>query len=164
MGMRTLPEGLRIWNPAILLATWFGTGVLPRAPGTWGSAAALPFAWAIHTAFGWQGLALASILVFGIGVWASEVYVRQSGAEDPGPVVIDEVVGQWLVLIPVAPDLLHYLVGFALFRLFDITKPWPVSWADRNVKGGLGVMLDDVLAAIYGAIILSIVAGYWGGL
>ena len=160
MAMGRLPEGVSFWNPAIFIATWMGSGLLPKAPGTWGSLAALPFAWVIADAFGWQGLAAATVLVFAVGTWASEVYVRRAGAEDPGQVVVDEVAGQWLVLVPVAPDPLLYAIGFALFRLFDITKPWPVSWADRTIKGGFGVMLDDVLAAVYGAGLLWALA-YW---
>lgn len=157
-----LPNGLSFWNPPILLATWFGSGLLPKAPGTWGSAAALPFAWVIRDAYGWEGLAIAAAIVFAVGVWASHVYVRDSGAEDPGPVVIDEVAGQWLVLLPVPTDPWLYLAGFAAFRFVDIVKPWPASWADQQVHGGLGVMLDDVLAAIYGAAVLSILVNQVG--
>lgn len=75
--------------------------------------------------------------------------MRLSNSHDPGPVVIDEVAGQWLTLALVPPDWLYYVLGFALFRLADIFKPWPASWADKKVDGGLGVMLDDVLAAVY---------------
>lgn len=138
------------WHPALLLATWFGSGLLPRIPGTWGSLAALPFAWVIQSLGGPLALGLAIIAVFLIGWWASEVYVRRAGLDDPGAVVIDEVAGQWLVLLLVPPSLWMYFIGFLLFRVFDILKPWPVSWADRYVKGGLGVMLDDILAALYG--------------
>jgi len=136
-------------DPGVLMATWFGSGLLPKAPGTWGSLAALPFAWLIAETAGPIGLAVGTLLVFVVGVWASNVYVRQSGGDDPGPVVIDEVAGQWMTLAAVPVDVRYYLVGFILFRLADIFKPWPASWADRSVKGGLGIMLDDVLAAIY---------------
>jgi len=84
--------------------------------------------------------------------------VRDSGAEDPGAVVIDEIAGQWLALLAVEPTLVGYAVGFALFRAFDILKPWPVSWADCNVTGGIGVMLDDVLAAAYAGGALYVIA------
>lgn len=149
-------------NPAFLLATWFGAGLLPVAPGSWGSLAALPFAWAIAATGGWPALALASVLVFLVGVWAADRTVADTGIEDPGLVVIDEVAGQWLVLLFAKPGWLSYAVGFALFRLFDITKPWPAGWADRTVKGGLGVMLDDVLAAFWGLAIM--LALQWLGL
>jgi len=135
--------------PGVLLATWFGAGYLPKAPGTWGSAAALPFAWWISTSSGPTGLLIASVVMFAVGIWASDVFIALSGRQDPGPVVIDEVAGQWLTLAFVPPDLLIYGVGFLLFRVADIFKPWPACWADQKVKGGMGVMLDDVLAAIY---------------
>lgn len=136
-------------DPAGLLATWFGAGLLPRAPGTWGSLAALPFAWIIASAGGWLALLAASALVFVLGVWAAGRTAARTGLRDPGSIVIDEVAGQWLTLVPVAPDPLAYAVGFAFFRIADIFKPWPVSWADRKIKGGLGVMLDDILAGGY---------------
>ena len=148
-GNRILPEGLVFRHPAVLVATWFGTGLLPKAPGTWGSLAALPFAWAIQKGGGTTALAIAAAGLFVIGVWASAVYVRHAGGGDPAAVVVDEVVGQWLVLLAASPDLIHYAAGFVLFRVADILKPWPVSWADREVEGGTGVMLDDVLAAVY---------------
>jgi len=137
-------------DPAALIATWFGAGLLPRAPGTWGSLAALPFAWAIAAYGGWIALAAASAALFAVGWWASARTVAATGVGDPGFIVVDEVVGQWLVLLPVPPEPLAYALGFALFRVADITKPWPVSWTDRKVKGGFGVMLDDALAAVYG--------------
>lgn len=147
-------------DPAILLATWFGAGYLPTAPGTWGSLAALPVAWLLSTWLGWPGLAAATAVVFLAGVWSAGVYARRSGIEDPRPVVIDEVAGQWVTLMLVPPDPLYYGLGFLLFRLFDIVKPWPVSWADRSVGGGLGIMLDDVLAGAYGvAVMLTVTAG-----
>lgn len=137
-------------SPAGVLATWFWSGLMPFAPGTWGSLAALPFAYAIQYYGGWGALLIASIIVFLIGWWASHVFEKEAGVEDPGAVVIDEVAGQWLVLLPAGLDPLLYLVGFVLFRLVDIFKPWPACWFDRNVHGGLGIMLDDVVAALYG--------------
>jgi phosphatidylglycerophosphatase A len=92
---------------------------------------------------------LASLLVFLIGWWAAERYIKGSGIADPGPVVIDEVAGQWLTLLFTPQDPWLFVSGFGLFRLFDILKPWPVSWADRRLPGGFGVMADDVLAALY---------------
>lgn len=141
--------GITATHPAALLATWFGAGLLPKGPGTWGSAAALPFAWGLTMVGGPTVLLAATVLCFAVGWWASAVYVRRTGAEDPGEVVIDEVAGQWLALLPASLDPLSYLAGFALFRLFDIWKPWPVNLADRRLGGGLGIMLDDVLAGLY---------------
>ena len=139
------------------LATWFGAGLLPKAPGTWGSLAALPFAWLILHFGGLLWLALGIVLVFLVGWWASEVYVRGTGQADPGVIVIDEVAGQWIALLPAATSIWwHWVIGFALFRFFDIVKPWPVGWADRRVKGGFGVMIDDVIAGIYAGVLLYV--------
>lgn len=140
-----------LFSPGILLATWFGAGYLPRFPGTWGSIAALPFAWFISNLYGSVGLIIASVIVFVVGIWASNVFISQSGMEDPGPVVIDEVAGMWMTLALIPPDLTLYAIGFVMFRIVDIFKPWPAGWADRSVKGGFGVMLDDILAAVYSA-------------
>ncbi len=143
-------------NPAGVIATWFGAGLLPRAPGTWGSLAALPFAWVIAQAGGWIALAVATVIVFILGIWAAGQTAARTGIQDPGSIVIDEVAGQWLTLIPIAPDPLAYAVGFVLFRIADIFKPWPASWADRKIKGGLGVMLDDMLAGGYALLAMLI--------
>jgi phosphatidylglycerophosphatase A len=155
--MERLPANLPAAHPAAWLATWFGSGLLPWAPGTWGSLAALPFAWGIYVWSGPTGLVIATVVVFTIGVWAADVYARHDRRGDPGPVVIDEVAGQWMVLVVVEPGWIAYAVGFVLFRLADITKPWPASWADREVKGGFGIMLDDIFAAVYaGAVLLAL--------
>jgi phosphatidylglycerophosphatase A len=141
---------------AWLIASWFGSGLLPRAPGSWGSLAALPFAWGIATAGGAVALVAAAAVLFFLGWWAAERVTRASGIADDGTVVVDEVVGQWLTLAAAPLDLGDYLLGFLLFRVFDIVKPWPVRWADRRVPGGLGVMADDVLAAVYAAAVLVV--------
>lgn len=140
-----------------LFVTWFGSGWLPWAPGTWGSLAALPFAWLIMTYGGGQGtLALASLALFALGCWATDIAARETRTVDPSWIVIDEVVGQWLTLLAAPLSLLGYAAAFFLFRLFDIWKPWPIRWAERRVEGGVGIMSDDVLAAIYAAIVLVI--------
>ena len=139
---------------AKILSTWFGAGLLPKAPGTWGSLAALPCAWVIVSWGGVSALAAATVIVSLVGWWAADIYVRHTGIADPSEVVIDEVAGQWLTLLVVPPDPLLYVAGFALFRLFDIRKPWPVGWADRTIPGGLGVMVDDLFAGLYAALFL----------
>ncbi len=137
----------------ILLATWFGSGYAPFAPGTFGSLFALPIGWALANEGGLVALAIATVVVFLIGIWAANAYMAQAGEHDPGPVVIDEVAGQWLTMLPMAAMLTWQglLVAFILFRVFDIWKPWPISWADKNIEGGLGVMVDDIMAGIAGA-------------
>jgi phosphatidylglycerophosphatase A len=146
--------GLPFRHPAAIIATWFGTGFFPLSPGTWGSLAALPFAWGIRAITGPAGLAAAALALFALGTWAANRVIAKSGLHDPGAIVVDEVVGQWLVLAAAAPRLWAYGVAFLSFRLFDILKPWPVGWADRNVGGGFGVMLDDLLAAVYAVLVL----------
>ncbi len=147
-----ISTSLPVWHPAFLIATWFGSGLLPKIPGTWGSAAALPFAALIVWLGGQWALLAASLIAFAVGIWAADVYGRHAGVKDPGAIVIDEVAGQWLTLVLLPMNPLAYLIGFFYFRLFDILKPWPANWADRDVPGGLGVMLDDMIAGVYAAI------------
>lgn len=140
-------------------------GLLPVSPGTWGSLAALPVAWAIRGLWGAIGLAIAVAIAFFTGWWAADTVTKASASKDPGFVVIDEVAAQWLILLFVPADLLAWVFAFVLFRIFDIWKPWPVRWADRRVSGGLGIMLDDILAAIYAVLvwwILAVIGGVVG--
>lgn len=139
------------------IASGFGSGFSPRAPGTVGSAAALlPWLWLRTLPLPYYALAVA--LAFAIGVWASTWVVRRSGVQDPQVVVWDEFVGVWIALAAAPPGWIWMLAGFALFRLFDIWKPWPVSWADEKLHGGLGVMLDDVFAGIYALLLMQLAA------
>lgn len=146
---KTLPRGLAAWHPAVILASWFGSGFLPKAPGTWGSLAALPFAWLIARHEGARGLALAAAAIFAIGWLVASIVVRRGHHRDPPFVVVDEVAGQWLSLIfaPLSPW--YYALGFVLFRIADIAKPWPASYIDRAWRGGFAVMADDVVAGLY---------------
>jgi phosphatidylglycerophosphatase A len=133
-------------------------------PGTWGSLVALPCAWAIRALWGSAGLAVAVAFTVAVGCWAAAKVAKASAAADPGMIVIDEVAGQWLALLPASPDPLSYALGFLLFRIFDIWKPWPVRWADRHVGGGLGIMLDDLLAALYAALALLVLLAIGGAI
>ena len=156
------------------IATVFGVGLLPSAPGTWGAVAAIPLAWALHVLGGFWLLGAATVALFALGWWATTAYAAPG--TDPAEVVIDEVVGMMLTLWPLswgiglaAADPARnvdatsfpwpgWVVGFLLFRFFDILKPWPVSWADRQ-HGPTGVMLDDVLAGAISAGIMWLAAG-----
>lgn len=138
-------------SPLTLAVTWGGSGTLPMAPGTWGSLAALPVAAAIHWLGGGVALAVATLLVTGLGLWAVGRYLTDRGDDDPQEVVIDEVAGQWLTLAPLALNPTAYLVGFAAFRLFDTLKPWPIRLFER-LPGALGVMADDIAAGVAAAI------------
>lgn len=145
-------------HPAGWIACGFGSGLSPVAPGTVGSAVAL-LPWLALRELPWPWYFVTLALAFVVGVWAANVMVARLRLADPGAIVWDEFVGQWIALAPLlwfAHDWRWVVAGFVLFRLFDVWKPWPVSWADRAVKGGLGVMLDDVLAGAYAAIALAI--------
>lgn len=146
----------------MLVATWFGAGLLPWAPGSWGSLAALPCAWAICIVAGPAALAAAAMLAFAAGCWAAAAVARASGHKDPGVIVIDEVAAQWLVLVAAPLDWRAYLAAFLLFRVFDIAKPWPARAIERRVAGGLGIMLDDIAAALYAILLLLIGEGVFG--
>ena len=128
-------------------------------PGTAGSLIALPIAWIIIESFGhaWFLALLLSVLLLGIIV--SDQCRKRYKEKDPSRIVIDEVVGQWVSVLFIAPDILYYSFGFVLFRFFDILKPWPISWVDQHIENGLGIMLDDVLAGIFSLIILVI--AFW---
>lgn len=162
MALTPLPASLRFSDPVALIATWFGSGLLPKAPGTWGSLAALPPALLLQWIGGPWMLIAGAVGAFAIGIWAAARYSAALGKGDPSEVVIDEVAAQWLVLsvLPLTP--FAWLAGFAFFRFFDVVKPWPVSLADRNLKGGIGIMADDMVAALY-AILLILVCRHFTG-
>ena len=143
-----------------LIATFFYSGKAPVAPGTVGSLATLPLAFVLSYYFGLTGIVCGIIISFVLGL-ASISQVLKTSKHDPSYVVIDEVVGQLLAFILIADNLQYdshsgflYLLGFMLFRLFDITKPQPAKWADKKVRNALGVMLDDIFAGAYAAVIL----------
>jgi phosphatidylglycerophosphatase A len=141
---------------ARLLATWFGAGYAPKGPGTAGSLAALLIAWLLVRYAGFSPLSLGvlGLLTIAPAIWASDVTARESGLKDPQIVVIDEVVGQWITLAgAMRLNWISWLVAFLLFRAFDIWKPPPVRQLER-VKGGAGIVLDDAMAGIYGALVL----------
>lgn len=145
---------------ATAIVTWFGVGNAKKAPGTMGSLAALPLAYGVHMLGGNVGLMLVGLGLFGVGTWACNVYLNaHPEKDDPKEVVIDEVAGQCMLLAALFPTWQCYLVGFFLFRLFDVIKPWPIHVADKNIGGGIGVMFDDVLAALYPILLFIII---WG--
>lgn len=154
----TLSTGQRralLAHPTGWLACGFGSGLIPVAPGTAGSLAAL-LPWLALREMPWPYYFAALAFAFALGIWVCDWAVRVLKITDPGAVVWDEFVGQWLALAPllVMPQPWWWIfVGFMLFRVFDIVKPWPVSWADR-LHGGIGVMLDDVIAGAYAALAL----------
>jgi phosphatidylglycerophosphatase A len=150
------------------ITTVLYVGNLRPAPGTWGSAAAIPLAWALHVAGGFWLVFLATLAVTVLGWWAVGEATRDSTDKDPSEIVIDEVAGQWIALWPVSlgaqmagadfwalwPGV---LTAFIAFRLFDILKPGPVGWADRQ-EGAFGVMADDVIAGWLAAMVVAVLA------
>ncbi len=158
-----------------IIATVFGIGLIPFAPGTWGSLAAIPMAYGLHYLGGFPALLVATIALYFIGLWATTEMTKGSDNHDPSEIVIDEVVGQWTALLAVSGGLWSagvpgyifpypgWVSAFLLFRLFDIWKPWLVGWADRK-STPTGVMLDDVIAGIFAALITMVFAGIYHGL
>jgi phosphatidylglycerophosphatase A len=144
-----------------MLLSWFGCGLSPVAPGTMGSLGSLPLGAILRWAYGPWTLPICATALFFAG-WACAARQLRDGldGEDPQWIVVDEVVGQWIVLSVVPFHPLGYVLAVVLFRIFDIAKPWPVSWADRHVPGGLGIMLDDLLAGLYAAVVaLGLISG-----
>ena len=146
-----------------VLATWFGAGLSPSAPGTVGSLAAFPLAAPLAWQFGATGLIAAGVVLTVIGVWVAEDYGRVTAKDDAQEIVIDEVAAQILVLAAAPFALLPWIAAFIAFRFFDVLKPWPCSWLDRRLKGGVGVMADDLAAAGYAALVIYALgeAGAW---
>lgn len=143
----------RLSDPAFFLATWAGSGLAPRAPGTVGSLAALPVAALLVWWGGPIALLVGAVALYGLGLWACNRLIAAGGEKDPGHIVIDEVVGVWLAVIPAGLDWRLLALGFVLFRAFDILKPWPISWADQKLPGAHGIMLDDVLAGLFAMLV-----------
>ena len=151
-------RGALLRHPAGWIASGFGAGFSPVAPGTAGSLAAL-LPWLFLRDLAPIVYAMVVVLAFVLGVWACAWVVRTQHVADPACAVWDEFVGQWITLAPLLwhpSGWIGVAAAFILFRIFDIAKPWPVSWADRSVEGGLGVMLDDVLAGFYAAFVLAL--------
>lgn len=144
------------------IVTAFGLGYFPIAPGTWASLAAVLAAWGIVDIIGPWGLVSATAASLALGLWASRKYAERTGNEDPSEVVIDEVGGMWLSLLLVPKLWWAYGLAFAAFRVFDIFKPWPASYFDRKVGGGLGIMGDDVVAALYALVVVHVALYFWG--
>lgn len=146
-------------NPVHLLAFGFGSGAATKAPGTWGTlAAVVPYlALAQLPLLAYLSVVL---LAFIAGVYICGRTAADLGVHDHGGIVWDEFVGLWISLIALPAGWPWLVAGFVLFRIFDIAKPWPIGWADRRVSGGLGIMLDDVLAGFYTLFILQLTA-WW---
>lgn len=156
MGAPSLQGRARLGNPVHLLALGFGSGLSPWAPGTMGTVAAIPIWWLLSQ-LPLAGYLAATALACVIGIWICERAANDFGVHDHPAIVWDEIAGFLITMILAPTGLLWVLVGFVLFRAFDIIKPWPIGWVDRHVGGGFGIMIDDVIAGVYAACVLQIV-------
>lgn len=144
-------------HPVHFLALGFGSGCIPRAPGTMGTIIAIPV-YLIIQPLAWPYQLLLVVLLFTAGVWICGYTARALNVPDHPAIVWDEIVGYLVTMLWAPPGWAWVLLGFCLFRLFDIWKPWPIRVLDRRLKGGAGIMLDDVLAGIFSLTILQLIA------
>ena len=139
-----------IRSPVLLLAFGFGSGLSPKAPGTMGTIAAIPL-WYLLVQLPPQAYLLVVALCAIVGIFICGSAADKLGVHDHGGIVWDEFVGFWVTMAFLPVSYVSVIVGFTLFRLFDIFKPWPISWLDKNIGGGLGIMIDDVVAGLAAA-------------
>jgi len=143
-------------DPRHFLALGFGSGLAPKAPGTLGTLVAVPLFLLLQNLSLW-GYLLMLLATFLLGVWLCGVTARNLGVHDHPGIVWDEFVGYWLTMAAVPAGWQWLLLGFCLFRIFDIAKPWPIRLVDRRIGGGFGIMFDDVLAGVYAWLLLQAV-------
>lgn len=154
---------VKLSDPWHLLATGFGSGLSPKAPGTMGTLVALPLS--VPLQFLPHGLhASLLVLATAFGIWLCERVARELRIKDPACIVFDEFVGMWIALFMLPVGWYWVLLAFGLFRLFDILKPWPVGWLDKNLPGGHGIMLDDVAAGLMSFAVIQLLALMFGWL
>jgi phosphatidylglycerophosphatase A len=155
------PETRSVWrNPLHFLAFGFGTGTVPWAPGTFGTLAALPVYILIMDLSPWL-YALVTLMIILAAIIICHITAKDLGVHDYPGIVLDEIAGYLVTMLWVPAGWIWIVFGFVLFRLFDIWKPWPIRWVDRWVKGGFGIVLDDLLAGVYAWVIMQLLANYW---
>ena len=147
-------------NPVHFLAFGFGSGLSPKAPGTMGTLAALPL-WYLLAQLPLAGYIAGLLLVIAVGPYLCGKTARDLGVHDHGGIVWDEIAGFLLTMLLVPVSIWTAMIGFALFRLFDIVKPWPIGWLDKHVHGGTGIMLDDLVAALYAGVCIQALLWWW---
>jgi phosphatidylglycerophosphatase A len=155
--MNSGPDNLAktiLTDPVHILAFGFGTGLSPVASGTVGSLLGVGLAWlTLDLGLAWQlGIGAALVLA---GIWICGESAKRLGIHDHGGIVWDEIAGMYLTLLVAPPDITSWIVAFGLFRAFDIVKPWPIRDLDHRLGGGVGIMLDDLVAALYAALLLA---------
>ena len=144
-------------NPIYFLAFGFGSGLMPKAPGTWGTLVALPLYYLLSFTPTYV-YAIVTLIAGLLGIYLCHYVAKELGEHDYPGIVWDEIVGYLCTMFLAPVGLVWMIIGFVLFRLFDIWKPFPITWADEHVKGGLGIMLDDLLAAVPAWVILQLLA------
>lgn len=158
--MNTVKLSNKVWqDPVYFVAFGFGSGLMPIAPGTWGTLAAMPL-YLILAGYSLGIYLFFTLAAFILGVWVCDKVSQDLGLHDYSGIVWDEVVGYLLTMTMAPAGLFWMIAGFLLFRLFDIWKPQPIRLADEKIKGGLGIMFDDVLAAVPAWLIMQLLA--WG--
>lgn len=161
IGLRTPPKQLGFFSPAVLIASFGGSGLIRPASGSWGSLAGLCVGLLLLRQIPAEAMLIAAAIAYFAGLWASKVWLSaiaddDEADKDPQAIVIDEVAGLWIALAFAPPTVLGYGAAFLLFRFFDITKIWPARWADQSLPGAHGIMLDDIFAGCWAAIFLVI--------
>ena len=147
----------KVWtNPIHFLAFGFGSGLAPKAPGTFGTIAAIPVYLLISLLNSFTTYLVATALISIAGIWICGMTSKDLDVHDHPGIVWDEIAGYLITMILVPLTWYWILVGFILFRTFDILKPWPISWLDKKVSGGLGIMLDDIIAGIFALILMQV--------
>lgn len=146
----------KITNPVHFLALGFGSGLLRPAPGTWGTLAAVPvYLLFVHfNGFGLPGFLVMVLITFVLGIYLCGKTADDVGVHDHSAIVWDEFVGFFITMIAIAPTAINIMIGFLLFRLFDIWKPLPIGLVDKKVHGGTGIMIDDVIAGVFACVLL----------
>ena len=159
----SLPSGVDPAAASTVIATWFRVGLIPAVPpGTWGSMAAVPIGYILVVLGGPVTVLAASLLVFAVGTWASHRMIQSiddpAETQDQPSIVVDEVAGQLFALSVAGASPILFILGFLFFRAFDIVKPWPISFVERRTPGAWGVMLDDMVAGLFAAILVLFAA------
>jgi len=160
--MNTSKPNFKLKNPIHFLALGFGSGLIKPAPGTWGTLAAVPLYVTLVELLAVPLMLLLFLIIVGFvaGIYLCGKTAADVGVHDHGAIVWDEIIGFFITMIAIPFSWINVLVGFVLFRFFDIIKPWPIKMIDRKVHGGLGIMLDDVIAGIFACVILHLMQPY----
>jgi len=145
---KAFKEANVLGKTALLLSSWFGAGLMPIAPGSFGTLAALPLVIIINY-LGVVHSTISLIIILPLSLWASHLSQNLLEGNDPSEIVIDEVTGLFIAVFLLPLSWLNIILGFCLFRIFDILKPFPIGLIDKNLKGGIGIVLDDIMAGIY---------------